>query len=409
MHHEDHGDGIIGYMQQQFGLPELADCTLELRYPDDRAPPVRIAGHRLIFSRSSELSTRLQRMASEPESAAGAPWSVVIRSDNPWVRSDAFYMAVQRLYGLPLLQMPVRSRTDSSDMVEAGTIQEQFDFSLAYAAAGHLLGWAPVMRRGCEVATQLLGWQTIERGLEFALDSHIDKGTHDSYKYGDGSKVILDAVVGYIDRNMPFRFHLDASAEEPKYYARLPVHPPPVLASPNAEHGASSPAIARGSIQLGKGRRTHSIAHIQFGDLSLSEDRHRAESGAQKAARQAQPAHHSVLSRVLLNLPFAQLKMILNLSEGGRVNGWVEAETRNRVIQQAVEERESRRLRILEAVADGRVSVSDGVRAALLCSSPRNVSRWTLLGWQEEMLPGSGSDGASLVRKWVPLVDPQNT
>ncbi|XP_044719067.1 uncharacterized protein HRG_07632 [Hirsutella rhossiliensis] len=405
----DHGDGVIGYLQQQFAAPELADCTLELRYPDDGAPPVRIPGHRFIFSRSSELSAQLQKKASEPKSAGGAPLTLVVESDSPWVRSDAFYMAVQRLYGLPLLQMPPHNRTDSGDLMEAGSAKEQFEFSLSYAAAGRLLDWAPVTRRGCEVATQLLGWQTMEKGLEFALDNYSDKGTHDSYKYGDGSRTILHAVAAYIVHNIPPSFNLDTSAGEPNNYARLPVHPPPAPTSPEAGSRAPSPAIARGSsVQLGKGRRPHQIANIQFGDLSLSEARNGTESETPKAAQQAQPVSHTILSRVLLNLPFTYLKMMLEMSGSGNLNGWASAEARHRVIKRAVEEREARRLRILEAVIDGRVSVSDAVHAALRSPNPQDVGRWTSLGWQEEMLPCSSPGGASLVRKWVPVVEPQN-
>lgn len=402
----DHGDGIVGFLQQHFASPELADCVLELRYPEDSVPPVRIPGHRLIFSRSPELSIQLQNKASEPKAAGEAPLTLVIGSDGPWIRSDAFYMAVQRLYGLPLLQIPPHNRTDSSDMMKAGSAKEQFEYSLSYAAAGRLLDWPPVTRRGCEVATQLLGWQTMEKGLEFALENHRDKGTHDSYKYGDGSRAILHAVAAYIVHNIPPSFSLDTSAEEPNNYARLPVRPPPGPSSPEAGSRATSPTIARGSsVQLGKGRRPH---HIQFGDLSLAEARNGAESETPKATQQAQPVSHTILSRVLLNLPFTHLKLMLQMSGSGNLSGWTGAEARHGVIKRAVEEREARRLRILEAIVDGRVAVSDTVRAALRSPNPQDVGRWTSLGWQEEMLPCSSPGGASLVRKWVPLMEPQN-
>lgn len=292
----DHGDGIIGYLQQQFASPELADCTLELRYPNNKAPPARIPGHRLVLSRSPELSAQLQKKASESESTGGAPLTIVVESDGPWVRSDAFYMAVQRLYGLPLLQMPPHNRTDSVDRVEAGSAKEQFEFSLSYAAAGRLLDWAPVTRRGCEVATQLLGWQTMEKGLEFALDNYSDKGTHGSYKYGDGSRAILHAVAAYIVHNIPPSFSLDPTAKEPKNYARLPVHPPSAPA--DADSGPSSPAMARGTVlQVGKGRRSQQMANIQFGDLALSEARNGPEFETPKATQQAQPVSCDPLPR----------------------------------------------------------------------------------------------------------------
>ncbi|PNY28746.1 Uncharacterized protein TCAP_01330 [Tolypocladium capitatum] len=406
----DPGDGVVGYLQQQFASPELADCTLELRYSDDRARPVRIPGHRLIFARSPELSVLLQKQTFQPCVPDRALQTLLLESDSKWVRSDSFYMAVQRLYGLPLLHVPPHNRADSGDVTEAGSAKEQFEFALSYAAAGRLLDWAPVVRRGCEAATQLLGWQTLEKGLEFALDGFSDNGSHKSYKYGDGSRAILNAVATYVVHNLPPSFNLDISAEVREHYARLPAHPPPPpTPTPVASKTITSPAIARGSsVQLGKGRRSQQIANIQFGDLSLSEGKNAPESETPKATRQAQPASHAILSRVLLNLPFTQLKMILESSGSGNVNGWANTETRYRVIKRAVEEREARRLRALEAVVGGRVPGSEEIRTALRSPNPRDVGQWSALGWQEEMLPHGNADGPSLGRRWIPLMEPQN-
>lgn len=410
MPHGDHGDGIVGYLQQQFASPELADCTLKLRYSDDRARPVRIPGHRLIFARSPELSALLRKQALQPGVPDRALQTLLLESDSNWVRSDSFYMAVQRLYGLPLLHVPPHNRADSGDVIEAGSAREQFEFALSYAAAGRLLDWAPVVRRGCEVATQLLGWQTLEKGLEFAMDGYSDNGSHESYRYGDGSRAILNAVATYVVHNLPPSFNLDTSAEVREHYARLPAHPPsPPTPTPAVSTTMTSPAIARGSsVQLGKGRRSQHIANIQFGDLSLSEGKNASESETPKATRQAQPVSHAVLSRVLLNLPFTQLKMILESSGSGNVNGWANTETRYRVIKRAVEEREARRLRALDAVVGGRVPGSEEIRTALRSPNPRDVGRWSALGWQEEILPHGNPDGPSLGRTWVPLMDPQN-
>ncbi|KND90611.1 hypothetical protein TOPH_04679 [Tolypocladium ophioglossoides CBS 100239] len=408
--HGDHGDGVVGYLQQQFASPELADCTLELRYSDDRARPVRIPGHRLIFARSPELSALLQKQALPPGVPDRALQPLLLESDSKWVRSDSFYMAVQRLYGLPLLHVPPHNRADSGDVTEAGSAKEQFEFALSYAAAGRLLDWGPVVRRGCEVATLLLGWQTLEKGLEFAMDGYSDNGSHESYKYGDGSRAILNAVATYVVHNLPPSFNLDITVEVRELYARLPAHPPaPPTPTPAVSKTVTSPAIARGSsVQLGKGRRSQQIANIQFGDLSLSEGKNASESETPKATRQAQPVSHATLSRVLLNLPFAQLKMILESSGSGNVNGWANTETRYRVIKRAVEERELRRLRALEAVVGGRVPGSEEIRTALRSPNPRDMGQWSALGWQEEILPQGNPDGPSLSRTWIPLMEPQN-
>ncbi|RCI17243.1 hypothetical protein L249_2636 [Ophiocordyceps polyrhachis-furcata BCC 54312] len=388
----DLADGLIGYLQQQFASSEFADCTLELRYTDQRAPPLRIPGHRLVLRRSHELASRLQKSALK-----AGPATVVLESGGRWMRSDAFYMAVQRLYGQPLLPIPPHGRADSGDVMDAGSAKDQLDFCLSYAAAGRLLGWAPVTRRGCEVAMPLLGWQTLETVMEFILDGFVDMGTHESFKYGDGSQMLLDAVVAFIAHNLLPSFRLDTVIENGQRYGRLPVRlpaPAPAIASVEA----SSLSMARGPpVQLGMGRRPQHIPHIQFGDLSVSEPE------TPKTTQTLQPASHAMLSRVLLELPYSRIKMLLESPLGlTNFNRWADSA---RTLKTVVEEREARRRRTVEAVVDGRIAVSDAVRTALRSPSPQDAGQWSLLGWQEEMLPSASPEGSSLLRKWVPLVE----
>ncbi|KHO01581.1 uncharacterized protein MAM_00582 [Metarhizium album ARSEF 1941] len=401
---DDGGDGFLGFIQQQFGSAELADCTLELRYVDDRAAPVRIPGHRLIFARSVTLAEQVKSQMYQVSDRGMQ--NLLLETGSRWIRSDSFYMAVQRLYGHPLLSIPPRNRAESADVIDAGTASEQLDFALSYAAAGHLLGWPPVARRGCEVATQLLSWQTLERVIEFALDGSSDNGSHVSYKYGEGSKVLLGAVVTFIVHNLPPTFSLDTAAGHPGQYARLPECPPPSPASKKR-----APVVAKGSsVHLGMGRRPQQLTGIQFGDLCLAEETGGgSDSVTPKAAQQAQPVPQVVLSRALINLPFSQLKMILESAGSGNVNGWANAESRYRIIRSAVQEREARRHRTLEAVLRGGLQSSISLRSALCNPAPQDMGRWSPLGWQEEVLPYGNADGPSLGRKWVPSVEPQRT
>lgn len=404
----DAADDLAGYAQSQFGSLELSDCSLELRYLDDRAPPVRLPGHRFILNRSPELAALLRKQTLPPSPPDRSQQTLLIETSSKWIRSDSFYMAAQRLYSMPLLQYPgPRNHPDSGDLTDAGSNVEQLDFALSYAAAGQLLGWMPVTRRGCEVATQLIDWQTIERVLEFALDGHNDLGTHDAYKYGDGSKIILDAVVTFIVHNFPPTFELDADVVAPVQYARLPMHPPPPTpARPTAQQDPSPPTDEKPAVQLGKGRRSQKITNIQFGDFAMTESRPASETETPKASRPAQPVSHAVLSRILLNIPFTQLKMILESSGSGNVNGWANAESRYRIVKAAVSERESRRVKAVDAVADGRVADAEMLRASLRAPEPRNMPQWGALGWHEEMLPYGNPDGPSLGRKWAPMSAP---
>lgn len=400
----DDADDLINYIQHFFGNPELSDCTLELRYIDDRAPPVRIPGHRIILARSSELRAQVARL----NPAAGPSQVLPILTKNRWVRSDSFYIAVQRLYGMPLFQIPPGFK--HSDTADAASMADRFDFALSYAAAGLLLGWDPVIRRGCEVAIHLLNWQTMERALEFALEEHCDEGTHDKFKYGEGCRAILNAVVNYIIHNLPPNFTIDSSLPEPTQYARLPPHPSQARSSvEQQQQQPSSPSIARGtSVSLGKGRRSQQITGIQFGDLSLGEGKNSAASETPKASQQARPVLHKILSSVLVNLPFSQLKMALESAGSVAGNNWANAEYRYRIIQDAVAEREARRLSALEAVKAGLVEGSESILKQLSSPEPRYCDQWAVLGWQEEINPFANPNRPTLGRQWVPLAGPQN-
>lgn len=396
-------DELVQHFRHQFGNPEFSDFTLELRYIDDRAAPVRIPGHRIVFSRSAELAGQLRRQTLPPSPSGGSSQTLLLETGSKWIRSDSFWMAAQSLYGVPLLpnQVP-RPASEAGELTDAGSSGEQLDFALSYAAAGHLLGWGPVVRRGCEVATQLLNWQTVERVLEFALEDYKDKGLHDAYKYGDGSKILLDSVVTFIVHNFPPTFELDGNVAEPVQYARLPINPGPgpvpAPEAPTPPASGSNP-----SVQLGKGRRSQKITGIQFGDFSAPDNKVNTESETPKAPRQAQPVSHGVLSRLLLNIPFTQLKMVLESSGSGNVQGWANAESRYRIVKTAVDERESLRLRALQIITSGRVANASAIVEALRAPEPRDTGRWGILGWQEEILPYGNADGPSLGRKWSPL------
>ncbi|RSL85301.1 hypothetical protein CEP51_003404 [Fusarium floridanum] len=399
----DDADGLIGHLQQQFGSPEFADCVLELKYPGDRAPPVRIPGHRIVFSRSAELANAMTKKAAQRTRDSPPLLEITLETKSKWIRSDSFYIAVQRLYGMPLFTIPPPpAGLKQGAISDAGSIMERFEFALSYAAAGHLLHWDPVTRRGCEIAMQLLSWQTLERALEFALEQHRDEASHQVFKYGDGSRAILNETVSFIINNLIPNFALDTSVSDPENYSRLPVHPtPPATSSAQA---SVSPPIARGSsVHLGKGRRSQQIAGIQFGDLSLADGKTSPASDTSMASQQQRSPFASVLSRVLLNVPFATLKMILETASSNKATGWPNAELVYRAVKDAITERERRRLNAVAAVKAGIVPGWEVIWKQLSSPEPRYFGLWTALGWQEEVLPYGPSDSPALSRSWTPL------
>ncbi|KAF7560822.1 hypothetical protein G7046_g3315 [Stylonectria norvegica] len=404
----DDADGLVGYLQQQFAPPQFGDCTLEVRFTNSQLEPMVIPGHRIIFARSPELARSLHNQSSQSDFTAVSQQVIRLNTDNKWARFDSFYLAVQRLYGLPLFHIPQPPPgMKQENIIDAGSFNQRFDFALSYAVAGHLLGWESVARRGCDIANMLLNWQTMERALEFALEEHRDQGSHDIFKYREGSGVILNGAITYVINNLPPNFAIDTSLPDPVAYARLPSIPPPPPSTINKT--LTSPVNSYGTpVHLGRGRRSQQITGIQFGDLSVAEAKNAAALETPKASQQARPASHAVLSRVLLNIPFSHLKMALESAGLNDLNGWADAEYRYRIIKDAVGERERRRIQAVDAVKAGRISNWEQILTQLSSPEPRYFDKWSALGWKEEILPGGSPNGPALGRSWVPLMTLQN-
>ena len=398
----DDAEGLVEYFRRQFGAPEFADCVLELRYAN-KQPPIYMPGHRIIFARSSELANAMSKGLPRHSMAPLPPF--VLETDSKWIQSESFYFAIQRLYGLPLFD-PSHGDPKQSAATDAGSLMERFDFALGYAASGHLLHWDPVTRRGCELAIQLLNLQTVEKALEFALEGHRDEGSYDVFKYGDGSRAILNEIISFIANNLHPNFKIDTSVTDPPNCSRLPQAAPTSNATTRK---LSPPPIARGtSVHLGKGRRSQQISGIQFGDLSLTEGKMSPSSDASGASQQRTPLN-AVLSRVLLNLPFETLKALLeNATNNG--NAWPNADTVFRAVKDTVAERERRRFRLVQMVKSQQIPQWEIVSSQLSTPEPRNyIGPWGALGWQEEILPFGPSESPTLTRTWAPLTNSQTT
>ena len=361
----DHLDGLVNYVQAQFADSELSDYTLELRYSDDRAEPVRIPGHGLIFGRSPTLKSLMKAQAQVNNGDGLTGKSLLIESDDRFLRSDGFWMAMQRLYGGPLLDMGAAAmqhlpRTSQQTHPMPGTAADRCDLGLGYAAAGHILQIPPVVNRGAEIAGHFVNWDTIERALDFALDGGVDpQWTYGAQPeqikspstYGPAVNIIIYGALNFIVSAFPPDFELDTSVGEPITNRRLPT--------------------------VSEDRSSNSrLSFIKFGD-HFSEESVKSDSGTSITA---------TLSKVLLNLPFHLLKYVLESPRLGNVEGWASTNLRQKVMHKVIEERERRRTRILSSaqVPQSRSKFDDNVR------------------WQEAVVPHSGHDGAPiLARTWI--------
>ncbi|CAF3486988.1 unnamed protein product [Fusarium graminearum] len=396
----DEAEGLINHIQQQFGSPAFADCVLELRFANRRALPVRIPGHRIVFARSPELAGAMSKGLSRPSEAGQLP-TLVLEVESKWIQPDSFYYAVQRLYGLPLFTPPPSLKQGTT--ANTGSLPERFDFALGYAAAGHLLHWDAVTRRGCELAMELLDVQTVDKAMEFALEGHRDEGSYDAFKYGDGSRAMLREIVSFIANNLHPTFKIDTSVTDSSNYARLP----PQAALGSTTRKLSPPPIARGTSVHLKGRLSQQISGIKFGDLASNESVMSPSSDASGASQPQRTSLNAVLSRILLNLPFETLKELLeNATRDG--GAWPNANAVFQAVRDTVLERERRRLQIVEIVKNRQIPQWEIVFNQLSIPEPRNyIGPWGALGWEEEIVRVGPSDSPTLSRTWTPLIDPQ--
>ncbi|KAJ2897119.1 hypothetical protein MKZ38_004974 [Zalerion maritima] len=372
----DEGYDLLGYMKSQFNNSSTADCTLEFRPVHGRQTPVHVDGHRMIFARSPMLKSLLERT----EQHTTKP-HIVVATEDKHINSRAFYTALQSLYGHSLIHPP----HPSNGMEMAGNPIERFEFALDYAAAGHLLGLLPVVVRGLEIASQLINWDTIEKALSFALlgapvpdifpTATISPQRGAQFKYGAPTEMIMNGITHFLIHHWPRRFALDTSDTKVSDYERIPYFAP---SSPR-----KSPPIAHGTRQSSV---NPTLSSIQFGDYNPA-----ALGGMPNMS-----AECTVLSRVLLNMPFPTLKFVLESmahhSPGDREKAFTEV----------VGEREARRTRAISAVYAG--GKSEFIKMGQWLDQGGCMEWgdpvWSVYGWKEDVSQNPETKLPCLVRWW---------
>jgi hypothetical protein len=396
----------VDFFRSQFDNKELSDCVLELVYTSGRFHPVKIAGHSLVLSQSSALKHSILAARTKDH----GNHTITIETDDLYIRSDSWWMAVQRLYLHPLLNLPPSMGNGVNAVDFAGNKIDRFEFCLGYAASGYLLNLHDVLVRGLHIAADLLTWYTIEHALGFVLHGtirrHTDYGMEQDtnvdapfveveFGYGPETKILLDAVISFLINAFPPNFEFDSSVIDPPQISRLPNVPAShEVSSPTS---TSTPTMSRGTNMRANNKPTR-LGSIKFGDLPAAYP----EEGPVVPQREPAPCS-PILSRVLLNLPFDELRVVLT-SESSGESGWNTAHERYHVVSEVVAAREARRLRAVEAVRDGMVPHSREIRQRLSAHRRQAfVEPWDVLNWQEEVIHPSGSEQAvpRVVRRWV--------
>ncbi|CCU81611.1 hypothetical protein BGHDH14_bgh01038 [Blumeria hordei DH14] len=338
--------GIPEYLITQFADPVFADFTLELRYSDDRATPIRIPGHSLIFARSITLKELILTARRECEGMASR--TLLIETHDRFLCTNGFYMAMHRLYGSSLLDLgPIIPMCPATQQNVPFTVTttDRFNLALGYAAAGHLLKLDGVVNRGCEIAGLALNWETLEKGLDFALDGGLeDQWTVQGWDYrsalatyGPGVNMIILKAMELICHNFPVSFELDTSVGEAKFAPRLPT----------ISYRRQSSLSSR-------------LSQIRFGDYSTEDSQYLSD-------RQTPCV---ILSRVLLNLPWDLLRFVFESSHLTSTIG--NLALRHRVLSEIVQEREKRRLNVVNYLK-------------LNSEDLEFCRKWEAVGWEESV------------------------
>lgn len=382
------------WMREQFDSPEYSDCTLEFVFLHSQTSQTFYA-HKLVLARSPTLRDSVLYIVDQRD-----PRTISMRMNEKHTHPDAWRLAVHHLYQAPLPNFALLNHLP-------GNRADHFYWSLSYAAAGHALNLRDILVRGLRLAEALIGWDTVEAGLSFALeeielpaplgsDTVAVDSPHSELHYGPESRQLVSAILFFLVNRFPADFVLDKSVTDSVRFARLPIHLPPPK---------TAPAIARGSSGIqpsqdhGTGMTTR-LASLQFGDIppAFPED----DSATRKPA-ECSPE----LSRVLLNLPFPMLQIVLT-SESNGISGWNTAQDRYHAVKEVVAEREARRLRAVEHLRTStrldKLDVNlDDIKERLSRESASDPpSPWDVLNWEEEVLLPRGAGVPVLGRKWVP-------
>ncbi|KAI0969616.1 hypothetical protein F4678DRAFT_473812 [Xylaria arbuscula] len=398
---DDVMDGVR-YIRSLFDNGELADCVLELISAKGRHHPVKITGHKLILARSSALKQHILTARAKDRGSH----TITMEIDDSYLRSDSWWTAVQRLYQHPLFQLPPMLGNTGNGVDFAGNKVDRFAFCLGYAAAGHILAMQDVLIRGLEIAANTLTWETVEMGLGFVLENtiqrHFDNTTEPEaaslstlleFGYGPETKILLSAILNFLINEFPPNFELDTSVSDSPKIARIPVGANVNIAPPRARSiDKVVPAIARGTISRQTAKQVR-LSSIKFGDLPAAYP----DDGTSSYREPAECS--SILSRILLNLPYDDLCQVLTSGSHG-VSGWNSAQDRYHAVADVVAEREARRLRAIEAVRSEAVPNAREIQARL--SSPYQYTiaePWDVLNWKEEV---TCDETPRIVRRWIP-------
>ncbi|KAK3942644.1 hypothetical protein QBC46DRAFT_69513 [Diplogelasinospora grovesii] len=401
-------DETLRCLQEAFSDNIYADCMLEVHFinsalfrdhPDYQHMSLSLAtpGHRLIFSRSRTLARAMKMQRTPP----GGTLQLVCEDET--MRPDVFFYAVRSLYGFSLgdgiLPTDLRPRN----------LVDDFKLTLSYIATAHYLQLGWVQSLAVQRATRLLCWETIELVLKFSLPALVLPAPNHEYPFSE----LLEHALAFITQNFPKDFALDRDAGECTF-PRLPPFDPPSR-NPNAPtiaHGTSGTAYTHNrqssATQTNMPRNSRlsinpRLSQIKFGDVTPPVRNgyggHSERHPELLPSRRTPMGVESVLTRILLNLPFELLKRVLEHPDLAKSTGEIDQYARHQMITDIVSGREKRRhqaldrgipqLRVLQETLD---KLTAPLPVTRICDYYVNN-----MGFKEEVFPG---DVPFLIHTW---------
>jgi hypothetical protein len=374
----DNAQMLRDHVRSQFSKPALTDCCLQISHDSD-ASTQRIDAHKLILARSPTLLRLIQNSgdAHKPQLDVHLP--------GRYLSLHTFNECLKYIYGGQLPPLDPTHRPSPSFTEPLSAQVDRMEQALQRVATGAWLEMPAIAWQGLNVATNTMTWDTLPTALEFGLDGGIspkwtlDDGSEergsatssdDSHARPDaGSSTptydpfatpLLQSIFQFVSNSFPLDFYPDTSAPQLKICPRLPPLPPkqPPQHKKNEHSRSTDPRLSQ----------------IRFGELP--------SEGAN--APRPSPVT-TTISSLLFSLPFALLKFLL---EHPVLAERVGPETVGSIMRQTILERESRRLRCLNAK-----STAAGARQG----EPGEV---TNLYWEESVeATGQGRLGLRLCRR----------
>jgi hypothetical protein len=386
-------DDALAFLRHGISDHTFNDCMLEVRFPDSpefQDHPgyrqlhhvLRTPGHRFVLSRSPVLAAAMKTQGTMPGGA------IFLEANDEYMRSDVFWYSLRTLYGWSLADGILPTELPLRD------VRDDLKTALSYIATARYLQLPWAQSVAVHRASRLLFWNTIELAVKFVSQIVAVSPRNDGF----GMSELLEQALSFLVHNFPADFVLDTNAGDygfPRFppSSTTPRNPNAPTIANGTSGGAHSRRPSKNQAQMPRNPRVSSnlrLSQIKFGDISP------AKNG--QSPRSPTP-NDTVLSRILLNLPFELLKQILEHPHLAKLTGELTPTARQSMITEVIAERESRRLRVLEK-ADPQLRVyQERVENA---SGPLVVVHmddfWVNnMGFKEEVFPG---DLPYLVHTW---------